>query len=48
MLAVLTTLHVRLRDAHAFRWKWVRAAVAAGGFAAARQVVGSFLDSRER
>ena len=45
-LAAFTKLHLRLSDAHAFRWKWVQDAVAAGGFAAARQVVGSFLETR--
>ena len=45
-LAAFTKLHLRLRDAHAFRWKWIHDAVAAGGFAAARRVVGSFRDFR--
>ncbi len=44
--AVIMTLHVRLRDANAFRWKWVQDAVAAGSFAAARRVVETFGESR--
>ncbi len=45
-LAAFTKLNFRLHDAHAFRWKWIHDAVGAGGFTAARRVVGAFLDSR--
>lgn len=45
-LAVITKLHVRFRDVHGFRWKWVQDAVASGSFAAARRVADSFLKSR--
>ena len=45
-LAVITKLHVRFRDVHGFRWKWVQDAVASGSFAAARRVADTFIESR--
>ena len=45
-LALVTKLHLRARDTHAFTWNWSKQTVSAENFAAARQVVAQFLNSR--
>lgn len=45
-LAILTKLHFRHREINAFAWNWAGKAARASNFAAARQVVSEFLNSR--
>ncbi len=45
-LALVTKLHFRTRDTHAFAWNWSKQIASASNFAAARQVVAQFQQSR--
>lgn len=47
-LAILTKLHFRHREVNAFPWNWAHRTAAAPGFAAARETVTDFLDSRRK
>lgn len=45
-IALVTSLRLRLRDAHAFTWNWSKRLAAARTFAAAREIISEFLESR--